>query len=253
MCASLLLFQAGIAAGPPAPPPVPTKPPPPAVTPPATPGPSSEAAKHANSGSAAGPRYETAQAAAGAFIDATRRKDWRASLACFTPQSQDLALVHLITMAQFVASASEDGRGALGQLFTKHGFDAGSAQGAATEVITAAQKENRKPELRKVVKAYADTITEKEGLFVALLAWADRGDSARGPTKAAEVTLRDVEVSAETASATLSDGGREAWKIGLRRVDGAWFLDLPEPQFAPSGWNDVFLFGYLDAIHKWRF
>ena len=30
-------------------------------------------------------------------------------------------------------------------------------------------------------------------------------------------------------------------------------LVMPEAEYEPSGWNDGFLFDYLDAIHQWRF
>ena len=47
--------------------------------------------------------YESLQKAGEAFIVAMTKKDWKTGFRCFTPEAQDLAIAHLITMTRYVA------------------------------------------------------------------------------------------------------------------------------------------------------
>ena len=73
------------------------------------------------------------------------------------------------------------------------------------------------------------------------------------PVKGKPVRLEDLAATGDTATGKLTNGTSETWKVALKAVDGNWQFVLPEEQYQPSGWNDGFLFGYLDAIHAWRF
>ena len=200
------------------------------------------------------PSAASAEDAANAFIAATKKKDWSASVKCFAPEARDLVLVHLLTMLQFSGATSQDTAESLDRLLKEHGFDSDKAQAAANELMREARQQKQRPDGRKVIASYLETVKNREALAVALLAWADQtGTDGRRPAPPLDPTLSDLKVSGDSATANLTAGAHEKSELEFKRIDGAWLLTLPESNTAPSGWNDVFLFGYLDAVHGWRF
>lgn len=199
------------------------------------------------------PGYASPQKVSDAFIAATAKKDWSVAYNCLAPEARDLAVVQLITMFQFASSGAGKSKEALEALLVKHGFDAKKAWAAAQDEAKASGADRKNIEWRKFVTTYASAIKDKGALFADLLRWADEHYAGSGPRPSKPVTLIDVKVSGDTAAGKLSNGTGDGWPVDFKKVGEHWWIVLPLEQYAPSGWNDGFLFDYLDAIHQWRF
>lgn len=202
---------------------------------------------------AGAPRHASPKEAVDAFIAATAKKDWKTAYRCFAADAQDLLVVQVITMFQYSAAGSEEVKEGLDALLKKHDFDAAKSWSEANAAAKASKGESERPDARQLVKTYASSIKDKESLFVDLLNWANEHYAGSEPVKGKPVRLEDLAATGDTATGKLTNGTSETWKVALKAVDGNWQFVLPEEQYQPSGWNDGFLFGYLDAIHAWRF
>jgi len=199
------------------------------------------------------PAFKSPQEAGATFIATTTKKDWSATLKCFAPEARDLAAVQLITMFQFAATGVGKEREALDGILAKHGFDPKKSWAAAQEEAKASGTDRKKTDWHKFVATYASSIKDKSALFTELLRWADEHYANTGPPISKPVTLIDLKISGDTATGKLYSGTGGGWPVAFKKVGEQWLLVLPPEQFAPSGWNDGFLFDYLDAIHQWRF
>ncbi len=199
------------------------------------------------------PTYKTPQEVGDAFIAATAKKDWKGSFRCFAPESQDMVVVHVITMMRFGSINQDKETKALEQVFKRHNFDPDKAAMKVENLAKAADKDNKKPDWHKAVKIYAESIKDKQAFFADVLKWADDNYASGTDVRPTKVQLKDVVIKNDTANAKLSTGSGEGWKVSFKKVDGVWFLIEPEEEYEPSGWNDGFLFDYLDDIHHWRF
>jgi hypothetical protein len=190
------------------------------------------------------------------FIKATASKDWGTMFRCFAPEARELVAVEIVTMLQYGVVASGKPNAAFDEILKKHHFDPEQAQAGVKEAMHVAKsgdERGKRTDPRALVTAYVRSVEDKEGFVSDLLTWADQNWSNRrgGPAKSA--SIRDIEVSVESATATLANGARSSWALTFRHVNGDWGLVLPEREYAPSGWNDGFLFDYLDDLHEWRF
>ena len=199
------------------------------------------------------PSYKAPKEVVDAFVAATAKKDWKATFRCFAADAQDLLVVQVITMFQYSAAGSEEVQAGLEALLKKHNFDAAKAWSEANAAATASKKESKRSDARQLVKSFSSSIKNKELLFIDLLNWANEHYAGSDPTPMKPTAFGDLTTAGDTATGTLSNGASETWKVTLRATEGNWLLVLPEAQYEPSGWNDGFLFGYLDAIHQWRF
>jgi hypothetical protein len=201
------------------------------------------------------PKYNSAQAVGNAFLVATAKKDWKTSYHCFAPDARDMVVVHLITMTRFASTGKNDDkrRAALEKVFKKHTFDPQKAAAKVEETANAAEKEKKPQDWRKVVKTYVESIKDKETFFEDLLKWADEYYAGEPDVRPSKAVLQDIQSTQETAEARVSDDSREGWKIGFKKMDGGWFLDVGKGEYEPGGWDDGFLFDYLDSIHHWQF
>ena len=199
------------------------------------------------------PKFQTPEETAQAFIAASSAKQWTKALRCFAPESRDLVLTHLITMLQFGAMRDTAKSKSLDELLRTHGFDFEKANAAFANMAKTAKAEGKTPDWRHAVKTFVSSIENKEACSASLLQWADTNFSSDAERKAPAITIKEMKIDGDSAHATLAAGATESSKVHFRKVDGNWFLTLPDRFFEPSGWNDVFVFGYLDAIHHWRF
>jgi len=193
--------------------------------------------------------YDSPQKAGEAFIAATTKKDWKTAFRCFASEDRDLVIAHLITMTRFVSSRGEKAEQAAEALLKKHGFEPAKAEEAVKTASIAVKADQAKPDWKPVVKAFVDQIRDKELLFTSTLAWLDEKYGGRGTAGAC--ALEDLKPSDGTATGKLKLTGSE-YTVRFRKVDGRWFMALPEEEYRPSGWNDVFLMDFLDAMHGWR-
>jgi hypothetical protein len=199
------------------------------------------------------PSSKSPQEAIDAFVAAAAKKDWKATFRCFAPDSRDLLVVQIMSMAQIAAVDAGEKKEALEKILAKHAFDARAAWEQAKATAKDRKDDSKRPDGRQFVKVYTSSIKDKETLFVDLLTWADEHFAGSNPVQVKPTTVKDLATAGETASCKLVSDRSEESKVTLKAIDGAWSLELPESQYQPSGWNDGFLFGYLDAIYQWRF
>lgn len=205
------------------------------------PGKAADAAQHV---------YKSPQEVGDAFSRAMAKRDWKTGFQCFAPEDRDLVDVHLIYMSSFVARGPQEK--SLQKLFVKHGFDAAKAS-TAMRKFDATALEKKKPDsraLRELVRVYAADIKDKEAFFVEILGWFQK-NYGQFFFRAEPTKLKELKTTGDTASAKLVAEGDSGWTVHFRRIDGAWYLTFPDHYYAPTGWNDVFLYSYLDALHEW--
>jgi hypothetical protein len=192
--------------------------------------------------------YESPQEAGEAFIAAMTRKDWKTGFRCFAPEDRDLVIAHLITMTRFVTARAEKAEQAAEALLKKHGFEPAKAEEAVKTASIGVEANQDKPDWKPVVKAFVDQIKDKELLFASTLTWLDQDYG--GDRKVGACSLQELKATEDAATGQLNTGS--AHTVHFRKVDGRWFMALPEEQYRLSGWNDVFLMDFLDALHGWR-
>jgi hypothetical protein len=198
------------------------------------------------------------QAVTEALFADMSKKDWKAAYRCFTAEGQELAVVHLISVTQFVVPIGTKKEKDLQMLLKKHGFDVAKMLAEDEDAFKKGQKPR---DSRNDVKHCADQIKNKEAFFAELLTWMDKNFAAgeedapvqkQTPPEAIKkdreppdprTVLKDLKIKGNTASAKLN----QQWSVEFRRVNGRWLFDLTNY----GGVNGIFLMRYLAGLHGW--
>lgn len=140
---------------------------------------------------------------------AIQAKDWEKAAGCMDANSQDLLARGLAFAISFLAETDDKKKKAAEAMFKKHGFD--TDDGCSSEVAD-------KPAFIAKLFAFAEAHTPDDDFTSLAKLLAGR--------------LTDVKIDGDEAAGIIEIEGEDSQPIEYRRIDGHWFVHLPEKRFS---------------------
>jgi hypothetical protein len=155
---------------------------------------------------------------------AVARKDWKTSLDCLTPASQDRIVTGLLAALAAASVLDKDAAAAL----KKHGVD---PQGLGLNFMAGAliNLGNPREALAQGMRQTLATIADRPAFVADALSWLEQnnGQIADHLGKAADFELKDVDIDGDTATGTLSTPTLpKATSLRFKHAGGRWLIDL---------------------------
>lgn len=180
--------------------------------------------------SPAGQGFETPEAAFTAFRDALQNDDWATAAGYMTDESQAAFAGVLIFGAGIAAAFDPEHAKDLEALMEKHGLSEESTSEPPPGVDPS--------DPLGMMRALSAPIKDKAAFIGELTAWLDKNADSSDTPDFGAAELTDVTVEGETARGTVT-GGEGPDSIEFRRINGRWFVHLPDEEFQMAGGPDT--------------
>jgi hypothetical protein len=179
--------------------------------------------------------YDSPQAAFDAMKVALSEDDWKTAASCMDEASQDMLAGGLVFGVAFMVATDEDKQKKAEKLLKKHGLDPneeGGDDGESTGGISS---------LASAVKDKPTFIAD----FFEFIKENTPDDDFDRPREIGSGTLTGVKADGAQASGTVKTKGGKNEQLEFRKIDGRWFVHLPEKEFGMGG-GDVEVIGGSD-------
>lgn len=168
--------------------------------------------------------HVTPQATFRTYQRAVARKDWKASLGCLTPASQDRIVTGLLAALAAASVLDKDAAATL----KEHGVD---PQGLGLNFMAGALANlgNPREAVAQGMRQSLATIADKPAFVADAMSWLEQNNRQIADYfgMAAEFELKDVDIDGDTATGTLSTPTvANATSIRFKHTGGRWLIDL---------------------------